>query len=444
MRLPISDLALRRSPRYDRTVRVHLAYGDLGLDVDLPDSTVVLEPEPFPPLPDPARAVAEALERPLGSPALRDLVRPTDSVVIVVSDVTRPVPNRTLLPPVLNVLRAAGIAHDRVAIVIGTGMHRASTPEERERILGPEIASSYEVIDHDARDKRALAYLATSARGVEVWLNRRYLEADIRIVVGFVEPHLFAGYSGGGKGIVPGIAGAGVVMSNHGADMLSHPKATWCVTDGNPVFEEQRDLALLSGPTFALQVTLGPRREVTGVFAGELVAAHDAGIAQAERQYVRDVPHRFDIVVSTNMGYPADLNLYQSVKGMSVAAQAVREGGAIVLAAECREGVGLPEYTELLTSEASPAALLERICSSSEVRYDQWQAQVQAMVQAKADVWLYSRLPRRAVEAAHLRYCEDISATVDELRRSHIAEHGAEPSILALPHGQLTVPRVAS
>jgi nickel-dependent lactate racemase len=243
---------------------------------------------------------------------------------------------------------------------------------------------------------------------------------------------------------VPGVAGAAIVMSNHGAAMLAHPNATWCVTDGNPVFEEQRDLALLTRPSFSLMVTLNERRDLTGVFAGELVAAHEAGIAQAERQYVREVPHRFDIVVSTNMGYPADLNLYQSVKGMSVAAQAVREGGAIVLVAECREGVGLAEYIDLLTSEGSPQALLERIGSRDHVtRYDQWQVQVQAMVQAKADVWLHSTLSREQTESAHLRYCGDVAATVEDLRQRHLAEHAREPSILALPHGQLTVPRVS-
>jgi nickel-dependent lactate racemase len=242
---------------------------------------------------------------------------------------------------------------------------------------------------------------------------------------------------------MPGVAGAEIVMSNHGAEMLSHPGATWCVTAGNPIFEEQRDLALLSKPSFVLNVTLNERREITGVFAGELVAAHEAGIAQAERQYVRAIERPYDIVVSTNMGYPADLNLYQSVKGMSVAAQAVREGGAIVLAAECREGVGMAEYAALLTSERSPAALLERIRAPGFSCFDQWQVQVQAMVQAKADVWLHSSLPRDAVEAAHLRYSTDVSETVEELRRRHVAAHGREPSVLALPYGQLTVPRLA-
>ena len=433
-------------------MKVQLAYGEHGLEVELPDSAVVLEPKRVAALTDPHRAVAEAIERPLGAPPLRELVRAGDGstslttgrVAIVVSDITRPVPNRLLLPPVLDVVHAAGVPRERIVIVIGTGMHRASTADEVQRIVGPEIAASYEVVNHDGRDKRTLSYVTTTSRGVEVWMNRRYLEAEVRIVTGFVEPHLFAGYSGGGKGVLPGVAGAEIVMSNHGADMIGHPKATWCVTEGNPIFEEQRDVALLTRPTFCLNVTLNERREITGVFAGELVAAHDAGIARAEEQYVSSIEQPFDIVLSTNMGYPADLNLYQSVKGLSVGAQAVREGGTVILAAECRDGLGLVEYTELITSEASPKALLERINSPGFARYDQWGVQCQAIVQAKADCWLHSSMSRETTEAAHLRYCEDVSTTVEALRQQHVAEQGREPLIAVLPHGQLTVPRIAT
>ena len=424
-------------------MNVHLPYGEHGLDVELPDGAFVIEPQATPGLPDAQRAVADAIAKPIGSPPLRELVRATDTVAIVVSDITRPVPNRVLLPPILAPLRAAGVPRERVVIIIGTGMHRSSKPDEVERIVGPEIAASYEVIDHVARDKSTLKYLTTTARGVEVWINRRYLEADVRIVTGFVEPHLFAGYSGGGKGVLPGVAGTEIVMANHAAEMIGHPKAAFCVGEGNPIFEEQRDIALLTKPSLLVNVTLNAEREITGVFTGELAAAHDAGIAQAERQYVREIPHPFDIVVSTNMGYPADLNLYQSVKGMSVAAQAVREGGAIVLAAECRDGLGLSEYTELITSEASPKALLDRICAPGFARYDQWGVQVQAMVQAKADCWLYSAMSRETVESAHLRYCDDIASTVAQLVEAQRVELGREPSVAVLTYGQLTVPRVA-
>ena len=370
-------------------------------------------------------------------------MRATDTVAIVVSDITRPVPNELLLRPLLETVHDAGVGRENVVIVIGTGMHRRSTPDEVERIVGREIATSYEVIDHVARDKPSLKLLTTTARGVEVWINRRYLEADVRIVTGFVEPHLFAGYSGGGKGVLPGVAGTEIVMANHAAEMIGHPNATFCIGEGNLIFEEQRDVALLTKPSLLLNVTLNAGREITGVFAGELIAAHDAGIAQANRQYVRAIPHPFDIVVTTNMGYPSDILLYQSVKGICAAAKAVRAGGAIILAAECREGLGLDEYSGLLTSEASPAALLERIHSPGFARYDQWGVQVQAMAQAKAGCWLYSAMPRGLVESAHLNYCEDVSSTVMQLADEQRVELGREPSIAVLTHGQLTVPMLA-
>ena len=278
-----------------------------------------------------------------------------------------------------------------------------------------------------------------------VWLNREYLNADLRILTGFVEPHLFAGYSGGGKAVLPAIAGADEIMANHDARMIGHPKATWCTTDGNPIFEQMRDVALKTDPSFIVNVTLDEEKRITGVFAGELRAAHDAAIAQAARQAIRPIPHLYDIVVATNMGYPADLVLYQAVKGMSVAAQACATGGAILLVAECREGVGGPEYTELMRSEASPAALLDRFARGDHrTVHDQWQVQVQAMVQARCDVWLHSSLDRATVESAHLRYAPDVTSTLMSLIAEKRAALGREPAVCVLPFGQLTVPRVVA
>src|SRR5439155_20967254 len=366
----------------------------------------VLVPERVAPLDDPIAAVRAAIEQPIGSQPLRRLVRAGAKAAIVVSDITRPVPNDVFLPPLLETLAAGGVCDEDITIVIGTGLHRPSRPDEIRRILGdamfdPSGAPKYRVVDHDARDRSTHRYLLTTNRGIEVCLNSAYRDADIRILTGFVEPHLFAGYSGGGKGVLPAIAGADAIMANHDATMVGHPKAIWCTTEGNPIFEEMRDVALRSDPTFTLNVTLDESKRITGVFAGELAAAHNAAIRQAARQALRPIPHLFDIVIVTNMGYPADLVLYQSVKGMSVAAQACAPGGAIMLVAECREGVGGPEYVDLLRSEPSPDALLGRFESSEHrTTHDQWQVQVQAMVQARAEVWLHSSLPRDTGEAA--------------------------------------------
>jgi nickel-dependent lactate racemase len=425
-------------------VKIHLPYGERGIDAEVPDSATVLLPERTPPLADAAAAVRAAIDAPIGSAPLRRIARAGQKAAIIVSDVTRPVPNQVILPPLLETIEAAGVARDDVTIVIGTGLHRPSRHDERRRILGDGILSRYRIVDHDARDAAQHAFLATGPDGAGVWLNRDYLAADLRIVTGFVEPHLFAGYSGGGKAVLPGIAGARAIMANHDARMIGHAKATWCVTDGNPIFEQMRDAALKSDPSFTVNVTLDEKKRITGVFAGEMAAAHDAAIAQAARQAVRPIPRAFDIVVATNMGYPADLVLYQSVKGMSVAAQACAPGGTILLVAECREGVGAGEYAGMLASEASPRALLERIQDGAhETVFDQWQVQVQAMVQARCDVWLHSALPRETVERAHLRYAPDVDATLATIIAERRTALRREPAVCVLPYGQLTVPVVA-
>lgn len=425
-------------------MKIHLPYGEDGIDAEVPDDATVLVPERTTPLPDPDAAVRAAIAAPLGCAPLSSIARAGQRAAIVVSDVTRPVPNTVLLPPLLETLEASGIARSDIAIVIGTGLHRPSRHDELQRVLGDEILTRYAVVDHDARDNSTHEHLLTTPRGVDVRLNRAYMQADLRIITGFVEPHLFAGYSGGGKAVLPAIAGAAAIMANHDAQMIGHPKATWCTTDGNPIFEEMRDTALKSGPSFTLNVTLDEHKRITGVFAGELVAAHDAAIAQAARQALRPIPHLFDIVVATNMGYPADLVLYQSVKGMSVAAQACAPGGTILLVAECREGLGAGEYVHLLASEGSPRALLERISGAAhEIVFDQWQVQVQAMVQARCDVWLHATLPPETVAQSHLRYAPDVTDTLAAIIDEKRATLRREPTVCVLPHGQLTVPTVS-
>jgi len=433
-------------------MKVALAYGESAIEADVPDTATVLRPERVPALADVPGAVRAAIEAPVAGAPLARVARAGQRVAqatlraaVVVSDVTRPVPNAAILPPVLETLESAGVRRDDITIIIATGLHRASRDDERRRILGDEILGRYRVMDHAARDRSTQAYLLTTARNIEVWLNRAYLEADVRVLTGFVEPHLFAGYSGGGKAVMPGIAGAEAIMANHDARMIGHPKATWCATEGNPIFEEMRDVALKSSPSFTVNVTLDEAQRVTGVFAGELVAAHEAAIAQAARQALRPIPHLYDVVVVTNMGYPADLVLYQSVKGMSVAARACAAGGAILLIAECREGLGGAEYVELLRREASPDALLRALqAAGRETASDQWQVQVQAMVQARCDVWLHSSLPRETVESAHLRYAPDVTETLARIIDEKRAALGREPTVCVLPHGQLTVPRVSA
>jgi nickel-dependent lactate racemase len=421
-------------------MRVELPFGRRKLEVELPDHADVLRPVPVPPLADASAEVLGALRRPLAGPPLRQRAGGGRSVAIVISDITRPVPNQALLEPLLQELSAAGVAEREITIVNGTGLHRENTPAELETMLGESIARRHRIVQHVARDPSTLVSVG-SLDGVAVMLNRAYVEADVRVVTGFVEPHLFAGFSGGAKGVMPGVAGAEVVMLNHGAANLSDPRARWCVAEGNPVFEQMQAVVDMCPPHFLLNVTLDPQRRLTGVFAGDLAPAHAAAILQAERQYRAPISEPYDVVVVTNMGYPADTTLYQSVKGMSVAAEAVRDGGAIVLVAGCEEGIGSEDYAGLLAEGESPAALLDWICHTSSPRHDQWQIQCQAMVQAKADVYVHSLLSPDQTRGAHVGYCEDVATTVRDLVRAAQAQ-GRRGSVLALPHGQLTVPVV--
>lgn len=425
-------------------MQVRLLYGEQGLEVELPDGSDVIQPKESTPLADPESALRDALARPIGSPPLRELVQADDWVTIVFSDLTRPAPNPLIATSLLRAVEGAGVPRDRITLLVGTGLHRQMSAAEVEALLGPEVANSYRVVVHDARDPDSLTFLRRypGERRGGIYLNSAYLQASVRIVTGFVEPHIFAGYSGGGKGVLPGVAAAPNIMRNHSAENLLHPQATFCVGAGNPIFEEMREVAVASEVTFLCNVTLTADKAVSGFFCGDLVEAHEAAMAEVDRSAVRPVPHAYDIVVGTNGGYPADLNVYQSIKGMAASARAVRDGGAIVLVSECREGVGNEDYAEFLSSRESPEALMAMLLEPGFHRIDQWGIQCQAMAQLKAEVHLYSSLEAETVRAAHLTPCEDVSATVAELARRVEDESGERATVLALPAGFQAIPAV--
>ena len=424
-------------------MKVRLPYGRTGLEVEVPDQAVVLSPEPLPALADPQEALRQALRHPLGTRPLRELVQANDSVAVVFSDITRPTPNHIILPVLLQELHAAGIPSENITLINGTGMHRPNTGKELEEMLGREVLDNYRIHQHAATDASQLTLVGNSSRGQEAWINSLYMQAKVKILTGFVEPHIFAGWSGGGKAVLPAIAGAEAITSNHSGPMLAHPKATWCIAEGNPIFQEMREVALLTRPTFLLNVTLDQTKEISGIFAGDLVEAHDAAIAFARRLYVRPLPHRFDIALASNLGYPADINLYQSVKGLSVAARAVRPGGAIVLAAECADGLGRQDFCQLLTARSSPQELLDMIVDPAFRVYDQWGVQCLVMSQVKADCYIHSSLSAEDVRRAHLKPAPDVSQAIAALRKAYRGKNGGqEPRVLILPYGQLTLPQV--
>jgi nickel-dependent lactate racemase len=422
-------------------MRVKLAYGKTGLEVELPDGydVTLVEPRYVPGLPDPQAALRQALRAPIGSAPLRDWVKPGDKVGIVFSDITRPAPSHLLLPAVLEEL---GVPREAVTLFNALGTHRPNSEAELRAMLGDAVVDGYRIVQNDAFDPATQVHLGRTARGHEVWLNREFAACDVKILTGFIEPHFFAGFSGGGKAVMPGMAGQQTVLGNHDAAMIADPQATWGVTSGNPIWEEAREVALKVAPLFLLNVTLNKDKQITGVFAGDLDAAHAAGCAFVKETAMVRVEHPFDIVLTTNSGYPLDLNLYQSVKGMSAAAQVVRAGGSIVIAAECWDGI--PEhglYGQLLRAAASPRALLDTICAPGFLEQDQWEAQIQAQIQLKADVYVRSdHLTDEQIRSALLLPSPRVEDTLAELMR----RYGPQASICILPEGPQTIPYVSA
>jgi nickel-dependent lactate racemase len=421
-------------------MKVKLAYGKKGLWVALPDDNVtVVEPRFVPGLPDETEAIRSALREPIGTPPLRDLVKPDDTVAIVFSDITRPQPRERMLPVLLEEL--SHVPSENIVLINALGTHRPNTDEELIEMLGREIAEGYRFVQHDAWDKGNMVYLGPTSFGHETYINGVYMGARVKILSGFIEPHFFAGFSGGPKAVLPGLADERSVLGNHDAEMIGHPRATWGVTEGNPIWEEMREMAAKTEPTFLLNVTLNKNKEITGVFAGDIWQAHAAGTAFAGKSVMMPVPEPFDIAVTTNSGYPLDLNLYQAVKGMSAAALVVKEGGSIIAAAECWDGIpDHGEYKNILKMADSPQKLLEVIRAPGFLMQDQWEAQVQAQIQLKADVYVKtSYLSDEQIREALLLPCHSIEETLAQL----LERYGPDATICVLPEGPQTVPYVA-
>ncbi|MCO1600166.1 nickel-dependent lactate racemase [Desulfosporosinus nitroreducens] len=418
-------------------MEVFLAYGKNGLNINVPEHTRVVEPTHLKLPENDHELVLDALSNPKGTNPLREMVKSTDRVVIVISDITRPTPNYKLIPWILEELPHVPV--ENITIINGLGTHRDQTREEFIEMLGETVVDTVRLVNHHCHEKSELSHLGTSSFGCEVYLNKEYVEADFRIVTGFIEPHFFAGFSGGPKGIMPGIAGIETILTFHNAKMIGHPLATWGKLDKNPLQEMTREVNNFCKPDFLLNVALNGEKEITNVFAGELVEAHAIGCAYVKEQAMVKCEKRYDVVITTNAGYPLDQNLYQAVKGMDAARMIVKQGGTIICAAECSEG--MPEhgnFVKILQMRNSPKELLEMINEPSFQMFDQWEAQRLAMIQEWADVYLYSLLPEESTRIANLTPTRDIEQTLRELT----GKYGDNMSIAVLPLGPLTIPYV--
>ena len=416
-------------------MRVELAYGRQGTVVEVPDRAEVVVPVDEPALSDEAASITAALRQPLTGRPLADLAAGSARVAVVFPDLTRPMPNRTTLPPLLAELARCGVPDERITLLCATGTHRQATLAEMEELVGPEIVERYAIVDHDATSPAHVA--VGEVDGVPVLLAREYVEADLRIVTGFVEPHFFAGFSGGPKAVCPGLAATETILEAHHPRRIADARATFVTRIGNPVHDFVRAAVALAPPHLSVDVAINRARQVTAVFAGPLPAAHDAACAHVQSTAVRVVDAPFDLVVSTNGGYPLDRNLYQAVKGMAAAERIVRRGGTIVMAAACEDGIPADgAFARLLADARTPADLAG---ASGAPERDRWQAQVLGRVLQRATVLLFAEgLDGAAPASALLAPAPDLDAAV----AAALGRLGPGARVAVMPEGPLTVATV--
>lgn len=426
-------------------MNVHLDYGKHGLDVELPEKNVIaiLGLTPATPLVAPSEEVRDALAAPIGTRPLAELAQGRTRACIIVCDITRPVPNAVVLPPILATLAASGIPPQQVTILIATGTHRPNLGEELTTILGADVlGSGCQVINHVCTDGATLRSLGTTENEVPVSLNTHYLDADLRITCGLIEPHFMAGYSGGRKMVMPGIAALQTIQAWHSPRFLEHPNATNGITKANPVHEENTLIAGMAPPDMIVDVVLDTARRMVGVFAGEMAQAWEVGVAFVEKHARAPVPAPADIVLTTNAGWPLDLNYYQTVKGMVGALPIVKPGGHILIASACSEGIGGPDFTQtLLETDDLQELLLSMQQPGWEPIPDQWQVEELAKATRNNTVVCISDgIPASTMERLFAKPAPSVEQAVSDA----LAVHGPQATIAVIPKGPYVLPYVSA
>ena len=370
---------------------MNFAYGKTGISLGLPANFnyQILEARSAEPLPDAAASLEAALDAPTAGPALSDLAKGKSSAAISVCDITRPAPNRQVLPPILERLHRAGIAKDAVTILIATGLHRPATNAEIQEILGPDIANTYRVVNHNARELTEHRALGKTQSGTPVYIDERFIAADLHITLGFIEPHLMLGFSGGRKLIAPGLAAQETIKVLHSPKFMRDPRAVEGSVADNPLHRELLEIARLARHDFLVDVALTRTRQIAGVFAGDAEKAHAAGMQFVSRVMLEQLPEPVDAVITSCAGYPLDLTFYQAIKGITAAQHILKPGGKILLIAECQEGAGAPEFCQMLKKTSSCSNFLSIIAESA-VEVDQWQLEKLALVAQKYEILFYT------------------------------------------------------
>ena len=415
-------------------MKVEMRYGTGTLPLEIPEGNVVgvLEIAESVPLPDENGAVREALARPIASPPLAELAGGRESACIVISDITRPVPNKVILPPLLEVLEQSGIPREKITILIATGIHRPNNTEELETMVGSDIMETYRIVNHFSQKPETHTHLGKTENGTPVYINTTYLKADLKITTGLIEPHLMAGYSGGRKAICPGIASVETMKVMHGPELMEHPKSAVGILDGNPFHKEATEIARMAGVDFNLNVAIDKHRNITGIFAGELVESHRVGAAFVEKQAKVTLPAPADAVVVSSAGYPLDSTFYQAIKGLLTAVEIVKQGGSILLVAACSEGIGSKPFTDLIFKTDDLTAFVQGLYNPANFVIDQWQLEELAKVARKADIYFYTDgIPYHQRAKLFVHPLKTPQEGIQEI----LDRYGADAQIAVIPEG---------
>lgn len=422
-------------------MQVDMRYGTGTVAIDIPAKNIagILETSQSVPLADADKVIRQAILHPIGSAALAEMVKGRASACIVISDVTRPVPNQLILPPLLETLEQGGIPRQAITILIATGIHRPNAGEELAEMVGRPIMNTYRIVNHFSQEPETHTYLGETRKGTPVYIDKTYLEADLKITTGLIEPHLMAGYSGGRKAICPGLASVETMKVMHGPELMEHPKSAVGILEGNPFHREATEIALMAGVDFNLNVAIDKQRQITGVFAGDLVESHQVGAQFVEKHAKATLPAPVDAVVVSSAGYPLDTTFYQAIKGLLTAVEVVKPGGSILLVAACSEGIGSKPFTDLLFKTDDLTAFVEGLYNPANFVIDQWQLEELAKVARKADIYFYTDgIPYQQRAKLFVNPLESPQAGIEEF----LVRYGEDVQIAAIPEGPYVLAKI--
>lgn len=424
-------------------MHVRMKYGRNLLEVEIPERNLagILTLQKSVPIEDPEHAVWDAIQSPIHSAPLATLAKNRASACVVISDITRPVPNKLILPPILQTLESNGIPREKITILIATGIHRPNEGKELAEMVGTEIMDSYRIVNHFSQKIETHKYLGLTQGGAPVYIDRTYLESDLKVTTALIEPHLMAGYSGGRKSICPGLASIETMKVLHGPEILEHPNASVGVLEGNPLHIEATEIALMAGVDFNVNVTIDDQRRLTGIFAGDIVESHLAGVRSVEKQVMATVPTAVDAVLVSSAGYPLDTTFYQAVKGVLAAVEIVKPNGSIILVAECSEGIGSGPFTDLILKTKDLKQFIHDIHDPANFVIDQWQLEELAKAVRKAEIYCYADgIPYDQLKDL---FVQPIRTPEEGIERV-LSKHGSEAQIAVLPDGPYVLAKVAN